>query len=448
MGTAFHAFPARPAIAAALVSALILATGCKKPEDDLGLSLLDPADTLGTVRIDTNNMLAWAHADEAVRTSMLSTNMVGAYADDVFGTVRTGTATQLRLSVNNVGPANSSLVCDSLVLGLAYQSLDPIYGDPDPQVIRVYRLVEDLAADTIYKSDRMPAYDPTDLVENGPLAFTPSPTEGPVVGGDTLPPQLRIPLTRDMGNEFLALWGQPAMADNAAFLAWFKGLVIMPDDAGPAPLTGGVWRFNLLSGTSKMTLYYHDGEGVNSSFDFIFGSSSVRYSFAQFDHGAAPDPGLVELLADSSLGQNEIYVQSMGGLRAEVHFPFLEEYRESPYRTLAKAELIVPLAGDHHETYTPPDQLFAFRKAEDGTDLLLPDQVAGQGAVGGFFDEDAKEYRFNITRWVQGVILDTYPNTGLALVAGNNGISVNRVRLAGPLNGERPMRLVLTFTTY
>jgi hypothetical protein len=46
------------------------------------------------------------------------------------------------------------------------------------------------------------------------------------------------------------------------------------------------------------------------------------------------------------------------------------------------------------------------------------------------------------------VINGTYANTGLSLVPGSNGVSVNRAALAGPLNPDGPMQLVLTFTTY
>lgn len=445
---AHPAFPARPAIAAVLLLGLIAAGGCKKPEDDLGLAVLDPADTLGTARTDTSRILAWPHADNAVRTSALSSNEVGSYVDDAFGPVKTATATQLRLSINNIGPADPSLSCDSIVLSLAYATVGPIYGDPDPQVVRVHRLSEDLSPDSIYKSDHQPLMDPEDLVLGAPRTFTPATAAGPVIGGDTLPPQLRIPLNTALGNEFLAQWGQPGLADNAAFLAWFKGLAVVPDNPGQGPLQGGIWRFNLLNGASKMTLYYHNGDGVASSFDFIIGSSSARWTWVQYDHAAASVPGLPQALADSTLGQQATYVQAMGGLRAELRFPNLDRYRGSAFRALAKAELLVPIAGDFHPTYLPPDQLFAFRKGADGQDLLVPDQIAGQGLVGGIYDADAHIYRFNITRWVQGVITGTYPNTGLALVPGSNGVSVNRAALAGPANTANPMKLVLTFTTY
>lgn len=441
-------FSGKAAIAAIFLSGLILASGCRKPEDDLGLAVLDPADNLGTVRIDTNAVLTWPRADEPVRTSALSSNEVGSYVDDVFGPVTTGTATQLRLSVNNIGPADPSLVCDSLVLALAYTTSDPLYGEPDPQVIRVHRISEDLHLDSIYKSNYRPQIDLADLVLGAPRLFTPITGTGPVIGSDTLVPQLRIPLDPALGNELLSHWGQADMADNASFLAWFKGLAVVPDSGTQAPLQGGVWRFNLLNGASKMTLYYHDGNGTASTFDFIIGSSSARWTFAQFNHGAASVPGLPQALADSTQGQTTTYVQSMGGLRSEIRFPFLDKYSGTPLQALAKAELIVPIAGEFHATYLPPAQLFAFRKGDDGQDLLVPDQIAGEGVVGGIYDDQQRAYRFNLTRWAQGVINGTYPNTGLSVVPGSNGISVNRAALAGPAHPENPMKLVLTFTTY
>lgn len=427
---------------------LVALGGCRKPEDDLGLSVLDPADTLGTVLTDTSSIISWPRQDSAVRTSTLSANLLGSYVDDVFGPVSTGIATQLRLSVNNIGPADPSLVCDSLILSFAYTTTTPLYGDLDPQVIRVFRLTEDLHTDSIYKNNHQPAADVIDLVQGAPRLFTPSPTAGPVIGGDTLEPQVRIPLSTDLGNELLGLWGSATLADNASFLAYFKGLVVRPDNPGQAPLQGGAWRLNLLSGSSKMTLHYHNGAGEALTFDFIIGSSSMRYTFSTFDHAAASLPELPLALADSTHGQSATYVQSLGGLRTELRFPWLDQYRSTPYRAVAKAELVVPVAGDFHDTYLPPDQLFAFRKADDGTDLLVPDQIAGQGTVGGFYDAEANEYRFNLTRWVQGVINGTYANTGLSLVPGSNGVSVNRTALAGPLHATSPMKLVLTFTTY
>lgn len=443
VGTTLTAVPLRAAFVAASLSSLLLVPGCKKPENELGLSVLDPADTLSTVRLDTSAVVAWPRVDNAVRTSSLSANEIGSYLDDRFGNVLTGTAMQVRLSANNVGPADPSLICDSLVLNLAYSATNPVYGDLDPQIIRVFRLTEDLFIDSIYKSNRQPAFGNGDMVQGSPRSFTPP------ASTDTAGSRLRIPLSTDLGNELLQLWGQSTLADNASFLAFFKGLVVMPDSTPQAPFHGGVWRMNLLDGTSKMTLYYHNGAGVNSAFDFIIGTGSARYTFSWFNRALAPDPVVATALADTVHGpRTATYVQALGGVRTEVRFPWLDRYAATPLRAVAKAELVVPIAGEFHATYVPPDQLFAFRKAADGTDLLVPDQIAGQGLVGGLYDGGAKEYRLNLTRWVQGVISGTYPNTGLSLVPGSDGVSVNRAELGGPANGQTPMKMVITFTTY
>ncbi len=430
----------------AALTCLLVAEGCRKPEDDLGLSLLDPADTLGLQHTDTVGILAWSKVPAPLQTSGLSQSLVGSYVDPVLGQVVTGLVTELRLSANAVGPADPGFTCDSLVLALTYSGSGAVYGDLSPQVLRVHRLDEALFADSIYKNDHIPQYQPDDLVREGTGAFTPVLDDGPIIGGDSLPAQLRIPLKTALGNELLALWGAPELANNTNFLAYFKGLYVVPDNPGQAMGTGGTWAMNLLNGNSKLTLHYHDidNPGTPLKFDFIFTSGSVRYTTSVFDRAGTP----VDLaLSDSTLGQQTCYVQAMGGVRTELYFPSLLQFTAMGGQALARAELVVPVDGDHG-LHTPPSQLFAFRKGSDGEDLVLPDQVTGQGSIGGVYDGTAKEYRLNITRWAQGILNGTYDDPRLGLVAGSSGISVNRAVLNGPAHPDRRMRLVLTFTTY
>lgn len=424
---------------------LLAATGCKKPEDDLGLSVLDPADTLGTTQTDTITVLSWPVSDSPVQTSaasaslLLTANILGRINDDRFGLSTAGIATQVRLSVNNVGPADATLTCDSLIFSLAFATTDPLYGYLDAQTISVYRMAEDLSIDSVYNNDRMPQTENVDLVQDAPRMFTPSPSVGPVIGGDSLVPQLRIPLSTDLGNELLAQWGQPTMADNASFLAFLKGFYVVPGNDSPAPMHGGAWRMNLLSGASKLTLYYHSATDT-TSFDFIIGTEGVRYTTAVFDHSAATTGTLPQALADSTLGQVETYVQSLGGLRTEVRFPYLGAYANTPYRALAKAELIVPVPQTPPLELPAPPQLTA--RVNDSLRTTVPD------LSGGFYDAEANEYRLNMTHWMQGILNGTTPNTGISLVVSNNRTISNRTTLAGPTNPDQRMRLVLTFTTY
>ena len=200
---------ARPAIGAVLLFALALVSGCHKPEDELGLDVLPPEDALGTVVIDTTHITAWTILPEPGKTSALSRNVVGTYLDPDLGLVSTGFVTQVRLSTNNVGDTASAntLDCDSLVLSLAYDATNYGYGNRDAQGFRVYRLTEDLSLDTVYQSDDVPDTAPIDLLAS-PRSYDVEPFQGPIIGGDTLSPQLRLPLSRDLGNELLGLWGR------------------------------------------------------------------------------------------------------------------------------------------------------------------------------------------------------------------------------------------------
>jgi hypothetical protein len=165
------------------------------------------------------------------------------------------------------------------------------------------------------------------------------------------------------------------------------------------------------------------------------------------DHEQAMDPALLMALADTVAPATLTYVQALGGLRTVIQFPNLMDYATTDL-ALAKAELVVPLGSSFNAYLVPPGQLFIFRKGEDGADAFLPDQTGGIGSIDGSYRGNTREYRFNITRYVQGVLNGTLPDTGVQLVAASNGISANRVVLSGPAAQERRMRLQLTFTTY
>ena len=440
---------ARPAIGAVLLFALALTSGCHKPEDDLGLDVLPPESALGTVVIDTTHITAWTILPEPGKTSALSRNVVGTYLDPDFGLVSTGLVTQVRLSTNNVGDStvSNTLVCDSLVLSLAYDATNYGYGNRDAQGFRVFRITEDLSLDTVYQGDNVPDNDANDLVGGTRSSFAIDPFQGPIIGGDTLSPQLRIPLKKELGEELLDRFGHAELAENTTFLNYFKGLMVGPNADASIPYQQAALYFNLLNPDSKLTLYYHSPTDT-TSFDFIINTSSVRYTISRFEHDRALQPGLPLALSDTTQGQQHIYLQALGGLRGELRFPGLENYATAGLGALAKAELILPIEGNYFPLYAPPSQVFVFMKDEEGNDASIPDQVPTSNQVGGFYDAEEKAYRLVITQWLQGVISGTYPNTGLCVLSGSNGVSVNRAILAGPENQAERMRLRLTFTTY
>jgi len=434
----------------AVLVAVIL-SGCKKPEEDLGLDLL-PGDPLGAV-IRTTPVHAFTLKPEPIRTSGLTRNVLGSYLDPVFGTVHAGMVAQLRLTSNNVGAGqdNSGLVADSMVLALGFDGINYVYGNLNAQSFRVHELSEAVTVDSTYTAAQVPEFFPEDLTSERGRRVTPRPFTKPFIGGDSLQPQIRIRLERALAQRILDAFGTPALVDNNAFLEFFKGVYITADNGTQLPFQQGILYFNLLSATSKATVYYRntlEAEPIPRVFDLAINQSSVRYSVVAHDHASAIEPGLGIALADSTAPAPTAYVQALGGLRTGLRFPELRSFADQGL-VVAKAELVVPVPGTFNPYLPPPAQLFMFRKdTVSGTDIFLPDQVAGSGSIDGNYRFDAKEYRFNITRYIQGVITGTIPDTGVELVPASNGITANRAVLSGPAHPERPMRLEITFTTY
>jgi len=441
----------RPTSWAALFFFVVtIAVGCRKPEDELGLDLLPADHLLGLFETDTTTLLAYTMLDEPVRTSQLTRNVLGSYVDRQFGMLRAGIAFQVRLTSNNVGEGQntSSLVADSLVLSLVYDGLSPVYGNLHPQEFRVHELDEVLSLDTVYKSDRVPATANGDIMfEKGQL-ITPRPFDGVWIGGDSLAAQLRLRLEDAVAQRFMAAWGTSELENNTNFIEFFNGLVVTVAEQS-VPGKGGLLNFPLEGGSSKLTLYYRNttvGSEDTLVYDFAINANSSRYTFVDRDLALATDPGLLNAVADS--GQQKAYLQTFGGARTVIHFPHVDAYKDQGLDAIAKAELILPIAGEFLPENPPPILCFAFMKDDEGEDAALPDQQSGIGQIGGSYDAAGAVYRFNISRYFQGLVNKDIANTGLQIVTGFNGVTGNRAVIGGPEHPTTPMRLQLTFTTH
>lgn len=428
---------------------IAVATGCKKPDDDLGLDLL-PGDALG-LATDTAALHAFTFRDSATQTSGLSRNLVGSYVDPDFGALKASLVAQLRLTSNNIGQGldTAGLVADSIVLALAFETPSTHYGNLNSQRFVVQELATALSADTVYRSNWRPQVIEEDLVVPHRGEITPNPYINPVVGEDTLVPQIRIPLRLSLAERILAEFGGPSLADNGAFISFFKGIKVSVENGAQTPYQGGVLHINTTGGNTKVTIYYHDllnEPERQRTLDLVTSSNGVRYTTVERDVTQALGPGLTDALSDTTVSATGLYLQTLGGYRNALRFPDLTDYAGNG-KALTKAELVVPVKGSYYPYYTPPSTLLLFRRSA-GSDVFLPDQLSGVTGIGGEFSTTEQAYRFNITRYANQVMNGTLPDNGIVLVAGSSGISANRVVLCGPGHPETPMRLLLTFTTY
>ncbi|MBK7384223.1 MAG: DUF4270 family protein [Flavobacteriales bacterium] len=165
------------------LAALLVVTGCRKPEEELGLDLL-PGDRL-EVSVDTARIHAFTIADSSIRTNGLSRQLLGTYLDPQFGVVNAGSSPDPPSGGTNIGidTDTSGLVADSLVLAFAFDGFNNAYGNLDPQVFEAFELSESITVDSSYRSDRIPSFVNDDLVATRGGSITPKPTTRPVIGG-------------------------------------------------------------------------------------------------------------------------------------------------------------------------------------------------------------------------------------------------------------------------
>lgn len=420
--------------------AILFLASCKRPETDLGGDLIPEEDLLSALQTDTLSLTVTVEREDSLQTDNLSTVMLGTYADPVFGKSAASFYTQFHLSTSNPSfPANA--VVDSVVLSLVYK--DRAYGVPGTEKVTVHRMTESISRDSDYYSNQYTGYEPFSQVNPGEEYIRFDNQAIVVVGTDTVVPQLRIRLNPQLGYELLQLPAS-SLVSNEAFKEAFKGLYVTAGSQGTA---AGVFNFDLVDASSKMTVYYHydeNGTDVNTRYDYNINTETGYYTYVQHNrNGTALAPlGQYQTIS----GTQYAYVQAGAGCKSRIDLPYLDRFGNYPNLSINRAQLIVPF--EDSEKLSPQPALFLVYKDSTGELRILPDQILGN--ISGTADLVADQYVFNISLYIQRVLNGEIQSNGLYLVSQNAGVSVTRSLLHGPQfsteNKNRNMRMVLTFT--
>lgn len=432
-----------------LLGLLVATTGCEKPEEELGVQVQPSGDLLNVSVIDTATLITYSEAVDSLRSDELSQNLLGSYVDPVFGKSEASIVTQILPSgfVDTFYDPNF-VVIDSMVLGLAYTG--DFYGNLTAQTFRVYRITEDLSVDSAYYSNDVFTFDATDLVLASHSTQAPDPDEVTVVGSDTLPvSQMRFHLNTTLGDEFInQAWTTSDFLSSSAFFNYFKGLIIVPDNPGQATDEGGIVNFDLLSDYTTLQMYYHITEpGAEDTLSFEFNVSDDCARANQFVHDYS-GTAVESQFNDPTLGQQEVYVQAMSGVRTKIEIPHLFNFIDSGLIAINKAEIVVEIDENQIDAYLPNDRIFLIGVDTAGLEYIILDQLEGDSHVNGFYDGDAQQFRVNITRHVQNLFTLGLTGHSLYLISGEGSVSANRSVLFGPENTTKSIKLELTYTQY
>ena len=420
-------------LSATFLLSVFFIVSCKKKENPLGQNTIDQNELLGSAGIDTFTLQTYSYFDDSVVSDNALLTLLGSYNDPVFGPVNAEIYTEVLLSGSNPDfGILDSVKIDSMILSLEYSGS---YGKSGVQNIEVYEIGEDLYIDSTYYSFTTKTHATgTNLVMPGMGAIDLDPEKLTVVGGDTLSPQLRIPLDTNLARTFMidANSGSGNWVDDETFTAYFNGLHIVTNNGLQASGDGGVFYFSLNVSNSKMTIYYHQS-GTAKEFDFIINSNAADFNHVDIDNSMTD---VATVLADTVSGQKQFYSQSFGS-RAVVRFDGINNLPKTA--VIHKAILDLPVSYQTNGLYPPGLNLSVATTLEQGSTKLYG---VNASAV---YSDFTKSYSVDLRAYVQAIVNGELDHYGLVFSPVLHSTSVQRIIFNGPLtdNKKKPSLRIL-----
>jgi hypothetical protein len=428
----------------------IIAGGCDNDPDEIGIGIQPESEKLPVLFTDTLSINTYSVFVDSVRTDETTRSMLGSYFDPVFGSSTVSMAFQLALSSATLELGEGAYI-DSIVMDLEYTSasntdLDDMvaYGDTTTlQTFNLFELDETIYADSIYYSNYQPA-----LKENAiaTKTFTPHPTDSILIDTTKYKARLRI----KMDDSFVQKFRDASSDDFASlegFLEFLNGIYIQPEEM---TYGGAILFFNSIATNSGMKLYYSNNSEDSLVYNLPIASSSARFMNFAHNYNLASPEFQNQLNGNTSLGDQQFYVQCMAGVETIIEIPYFRDLNPTMGQVgvaLNEAKLIISNSNPDID-FAPPGTFVLFSIDEDGTKQLVLDQLESGDYFGATYDESTNNVIFRLSQQLQrSLAVDTIP---LRFSLGISGASILPNRMVGvgssPIGGGTPLKMDLIFT--
>jgi hypothetical protein len=420
-----------------LLGLLIFFVSCQKNKHEIGKPAIDQDQLLNGITTDTFDLITYTIDEDSAITDNMANVLLGSYVDPKFGKVSAEFYTEFRLkSLNPVFGDIGTIVYDSCVLALQYVGY---YGDVSAQNFEVYELNDSLSMDSVYYDFSTKLVKPGNLVVNGMGTIIPKPLSNTVVGGDTLAPQLRIPLDTNFAKGIIeeSTSGNGTFSSNVNFQNFFKGFKIQVNNPSQTIGKGAIFYFNINNNAaSKLTIYYTQN-GVKKSYDIVMNSQAADFVHIDTDQSGTP---LELVLQDSTKGQSTFYAQAFRQ-RAVIKIPGLDNLPKNV--VVHRADLTLPVQFQNGYRYKPGSAVSVAARLK-----VTDTRLSNLNVVGAFIDSK-KHFSIDLRTYTQALIADNIDNTGVVVSPVFFRNSAERIVFNGPntTNKMKP-KLILTYTTY
>ncbi len=313
------------------------------------------------------------------------------------------------------------------------------YGDTNViSTMKVFELADDISADSNFYSNVK--FNVSDQVSE--KTFFPEPNSNHLFISGSSVPALEMEVDTAWASQTIvqaSTTNPEDFVDNEAFVKYMYGLHFSTGGTGDAAL-----YFDLANFNSVVRIYYREHPDSTSglSFDLESGGATAvntveyDYSTAAFDLDNQ----------DTTNGEIETYVQTMGGVATVLNFDALKTYKDSNF-LVNKAELVFRMSPGTGAELAPSDRLLLL-EAKSTQNVFVKDFISNP-LFDGTKETDAlreTKYTFNITRLIHDYLNSEDVINDLIVIPTGNSASANRLVLGGNENVFIPFEFNIYFS--
>jgi len=406
-----------------LVSLFILG-GCKNAST-IGLDV-DPTLDINSKLVDTSTVITKLIKQDTVVANGTAVSVLGYFKDPVFGTTTANMA--FAFSLNSALNFGKTPILDSAILVLPFVGF---YGDSinTNYTAEVRQLDETLYGEptlAYYNNKKWKTKTTLIATKNFKANYKDSLTIQDIIVGkkDTVKrvvPQLRIKLDPTFITNNILKLDSVNLLNSKVFNALFKGLYVSLNKTSTTQ-NGGIFSFDTYtSGAARLDLFYKKPQ-ANNVVDTVSTSLNINGNVGNAVSELSWDlSGTVvnsELL-NASKNSTTLYLKGLSGTQLKVDFPYLNTIKNLGKNiTINRAELVFTVVAGTETPYKPLKRLRIYRNDIAERPTFIADETPfdrrylGPNFVGGFYNAIPKEYKINMTGYVQDLVSGRVKNYG------------------------------------
>ncbi len=417
-------------VVAAILSLSAFFFACTKIDTtELGADLIPAVDNIHTfemvLEVESDNKII----NDSTRVLSSDDLPLGYTNDPEFGQTKAELYFDLGIPATKTYPfgKKDSLVTDSVVLSL---SIKGAYGDTNTtQTFRIFEISQTsgFSSDSLFRLDHADFATTGGELGNRSFVLNTLNDSVHVIRKDTtkVVNVLRIKLDTALGRRLMnydtSFSSNGGYYNDSIFHTLLRGLAVKTDLSGNA-----LSYFNVGDANTKLIVYYRYGKTDTNAVEFkhAFAGGVTNLLGVADIVKRTPGGGWNTYLTNGNPKDDLLYIPTTPGSYGLLKIPGLDTITN---KVIHLAELIIPkLTSDQQDKFTPQPQLFLdmINKTNDTVFTIQNDFVLSNfgfnfDQFGGFLRSFAGslEYRFNISRHVQGIATRKEPNFDLRVYA-------------------------------